>query len=239
MSRLLTREEARAFYDRFGARQDRQGWYENRALERLILHARLAEARRVFELGCGTGRFAARLLEQVLPRDAQYVGVDLSATMRALAADRLASHGDRACVFDPLALPGPLAGPDRYDRYLCTYLLDLLSAEEIRASIAQAHRMLDGQGLLGLVSLTCGEGPWGRLVTGIWRAVHARRPDWVGGCRPIRLLEHLPPILWRIEQREVLSAFGIHSEVVVAAPLQPEVGEDREGSGVPSSGGRR
>ncbi len=48
-------------YDRFGRRQDPQGWYEDAALERLIALGRLAEARAVCEFGCGTGRLAAGL----------------------------------------------------------------------------------------------------------------------------------------------------------------------------------
>ena len=33
---MLSRDEAKAFYDRFGAKQDSQGFYEDRALEDLV-----------------------------------------------------------------------------------------------------------------------------------------------------------------------------------------------------------
>ena len=54
--RTLDLEQARAFYDRFGARQDRQAFYED-AFER---------ARGVPEFGCGTGRFAEVLVAERL-----------------------------------------------------------------------------------------------------------------------------------------------------------------------------
>jgi hypothetical protein len=55
--RMLSHEEARAFYDWFGARQDSQRFYEDPALCDLLGHADFGEARSVFEFGCGTGRF--------------------------------------------------------------------------------------------------------------------------------------------------------------------------------------
>ena len=217
MSRMLTREEARAFYDRFGARQDRQGWYEDAALEALARELRLGEARRVYELGCGTGRLAQRLLSGALPPDAEYVAVDLSATMRALAAERLRPFAPRAAVYDPEALPRELLAPGRYDRYLSAYVFDLLSETETGARLEEAHRLLAPGGVLGIAGLTPGETAWGRAVMGLWRAVHARHPRAVGGCRPLRVAALLRGDRWRVLHRGVHSAYGICSEVVVAA----------------------
>ena len=59
----LTPSEARTFYDKFGEKQDTQGFYENPALEDLIVHADFQHAQKVFEFGCGTGKFAERLLQ--------------------------------------------------------------------------------------------------------------------------------------------------------------------------------
>ena len=57
----LTASEAEAYYNRFGKKQDSQGFYEDPALNDLIAHASFQDAQRVFEFGCGTGKFAARL----------------------------------------------------------------------------------------------------------------------------------------------------------------------------------
>ena len=51
---MLSRDEAKAFYDRFGAKQDSQGFYEDRALEDLMEHVDVDEAEAGFEFGCGT-----------------------------------------------------------------------------------------------------------------------------------------------------------------------------------------
>lgn len=233
MRRYLTPNEARAFYDRFGAKQDQQGWYEDAALAELVEALHLAEAHRVYELGCGTGRLAARLLAERLPADAEYVAVDLSVTMCALATERLAPYAPRARVFAPDALPPEFAAAGRYDRYLSTYVMDLLPPEGITAALAEAHRLLAPGGRLGVVSLTPGEGLWRRVVAGAWSGVHAMRPQWVGGCRPIRLVDFLPATAWRIEHRAERAAFGVASEVIVAQPLQP--GDVPP----PPSGGRR
>src|SRR5271157_5204312 len=70
----FTPDDARRFYDRFGSRQDTQGFYENPAFDDLVKHADFEHARSVLEFGCGTGSFARRLLETVVPADARYIG---------------------------------------------------------------------------------------------------------------------------------------------------------------------
>lgn len=217
---MLSRDEARAFYDRVGARQDRQGWYEDAALDALVRELGLGGAARVFELGCGTGRLAERLLSRELPSAAEYVAVDLSATMRALAGERLRPFGGRTVVFDPGALPPEVLTPGRFDRYISAYVYDLLPVEEIRVQLELAHRLLAPCGLLGIAGLTFGETAASRAVMGLWRAVHALRPRAVGGCRPLRIAQHLHAAQWRVAHRSVHVARGICSEVVVACAIQ-------------------
>ena len=124
MSPVLSNAESKAFYDRFGARQDRQSFYEDRALDDLVAHADLATAKHVFEFGCGTGRLAARLFEECLGPRARYDSVDISPTMVGLAKTRLARWSDRAQV---LRSDGSvrLEAPDgAYDRFVSAYVLD-------------------------------------------------------------------------------------------------------------------
>ena len=94
----FTPDDARQFYDRFGSRQDSQGCYENPALDDLVEHADFEHARSVLEFGCGTGSFARRLLEMVLPSDAHYLALDISETMTGLATQKLAPWQDRVEV---------------------------------------------------------------------------------------------------------------------------------------------
>ncbi len=55
-----------------------------------------------------------------------------------------------------------------------------------------------------------------RAVIWVWQRLHALRPQLVGGCRPVRLRELLSPKQWRVVHQEVVVAYGIPSEVLVA-----------------------
>ena len=96
--KTLSKEKARAYYDHLGAKQDTQGFYEDPATEDMVSHAEFSNAQTVFEYGCGTGRFAERLLEQYVPSTGQYLGIDLSPRMVELAQARLCRFGHRAEV---------------------------------------------------------------------------------------------------------------------------------------------
>ncbi len=219
MGRTLTIAQARAFYDRFGTRQDAQSFYEDRALDVLGDHGAFSTATSLFEFGCGTGRFAKRLLAQALAPEARYVGVDVSSTMVCLARERLRHWPDRAQVRLSDGSTKLEVADNSFERFVSTYVLDLLSEEDISCVLGEAARILTDDGLLCLVSLTHGDKPFSKLVSLAWKRVHALHPLLVGGCLPIRLLGFLPANRWRVRHREVVSAFGVSSEVVVAAPV--------------------
>ncbi len=211
----LSPGRARAIYDRIGSRQDTQVFYENPAVRLLLRHGDFEHARRIFEFGCGTGRVAAEVLSRA--PGASYRGLDLSPRMVALARTRLERFGAAAEV--DVSEGGPPAGEPAAscDRFLSTYVLDLLSEEEIGSTIAAAHRVLEPGGRLCVCSLTHGITPVSRLVVGIWERVYAHRPAWVGGCRPLELAGFLDREDWRILVDEKVSAWGVPSEVLVAA----------------------
>lgn len=222
MGRTLSYDEARRAYDRIGAFQDRQTFYEGPPLADLCAHARFEEAHAVVELGCGTGRFAAELLEERLPADARYVGVDVSDTMLRLARERTARFGERARIRRSDGSP-KLDLPDAsFDRFVSTYVLDLLSPEDVGAVVAEAHRLLTPDGLLCLAGLTRGTTPLARAATWIWEGVHRLSPALVGGCRPLELTGFLPAADWEIRHRRVLAPFALASEVIVAAPRKTD-----------------
>jgi ubiquinone/menaquinone biosynthesis C-methylase UbiE len=224
---MLTRERIRAFYDWFGAKQDWQRFYEDRALDDLIEHSALAKAKSVVEFGCGTGRFAERLLAQHLLPEAQYLGTGLSMTMVKLARAHLVRFGSRAQVLLTTGESRLDTPPDRFDRFFSTYVLDLLPEDEIRAVVAEARRVLVPGGLLGLVSLTHGFTSLSRIVETMWVAVHKVRPILVGGCRPLSL-EPLVSDGWKIRHVRLVVQWGVPSEVLVAEKPAP-------GRGVASS----
>ena len=216
----FTPDDARRFYDRFGTRQDTQGFYENPALDDLMKHADFEHSGSVLEFGCGTGSFARRLFEAALPADARYLGLDISLTMIGLATKRLEPWQDRADVQQADGTP-ILRVPDAsFDRFVATYVFDLLDPGFSVRLIAQAHRALIPGGLLCTVNLTHGTRGFSRFVSWLWSSVCDRWPRLVGGCRPICVAERLEPESWRIRHHSAVVSFGICSEVLVAERLE-------------------
>jgi SAM-dependent methyltransferase len=212
----LTHAQARRVYDRIGRWQDTQPIAERRAVDDLVALGAFGQAEAVFELGCGTGRLAQRLLATQLPGRCRYLGVDVSPAMVRLARERVAPWPDRARVD---LTDGSLRfdAPDgRYDRFLSTYVLDLLSPQDIGALIDEAHRLVRPGGLLCLTSLTHGATRPARLVTALWQRLWSLRPSLVGGCRPLEIAAHLSPDDWTLRQQRTLTSVAITSQVVIA-----------------------
>ena len=212
---MLTHDEIRRFYDRFGSKLDRQV-YEAAAFDILIEHGCFGEAMYIVEFGCGTGRLAVRLLKNILSDECRYTGVDISQTMTALCREKIEQYAGRAECCHTEGMPR-VAVPDQCaDRFVSTYVLDLLSRQDIDSVLDEAYRILLPGGLLCLASLTHGVSPLSRFVTKLWNALYRISPTAVGGCRPIKLAGYLPIGRWRILHDSVIVSYGVPSEVVVA-----------------------
>lgn len=219
MERTLSHARVKRFYDRFGMKQDRHP-FEARALQAALMEGRFMSARAVFEFGCGTGKAALELLNELLPRDAVYLGVDISETMVDITNDRLERYGPRARAQQTSGAMLLPAADGSFDRFLSTYVLDLLSADDIRRLLREAHRILQPDGILVLASLTHGRRPHERLLEALWRTAFAVRPAAVGGCRPINVGAFVTEtLLWSPLYHDVICQFGLCSEVVVARRL--------------------
>lgn len=218
--RTLSHAEAKAFYDRFGAKQDRQTLYEERPLQLLIENAKLEEAEAVFEFGCGTGRLAERLLADHLSPRATYTAVDISDTMVDLARDRTAAWSERVDIQLTSGVMRIEAEDSNYDRFICTYVCDLLSIEDIVRLLEEAHRATRPGGLLCLASLTAAQGIGTKLATGLWRLTYAINPSILGGCRPIRLWRYIHTDDWEARFRRVVCPGGLCSEVLIAERIK-------------------
>lgn len=219
MTRVLTHEEARTFYDGFGATQDKQGWYEDAALALVKKHGAFAAANNVLEFGCGTGKLAQELLADYLPDSATYLGLDISEAMISIATSRLTEHADRAGArVSPGAIALPVADSS-VDRVVACYVIDLLSPEDTATFISEARRALQPGGLLCLASLTTGKGLLPRLVSGAWAGVHKLNPKLVGGCRPVEMQPLLSGSQWNINFTQVVRPYSISSEVVIAEAI--------------------
>ena len=212
----LTLNQARSVYDRIGRVQDWQAFYEDATTDRLVANAALARDQTIFELGCGTGRLAARLLA-ALPPSVNYLGVDISPVMINLATRRLAAWAERAkAVLCDGSLPLP-ASDGFADRVLSTFVFDLLDADYARAVLDDLRRILTPDGLLCLGSLTHGDRRLERAVSQTWMGLWRVAPQLVGGCRPIHLISLLG-YDWQVRHHSRVHSWGLVTEVVIATP---------------------
>lgn len=218
-SASLSPERAKRVYDRWGGLLDWNEFYERHAVDLLLAHSGLESARAVFEFGCGTGRLAERLLRERLSPSCRYRAVDLSDTMVALARARLAPYADRATVAS-VGPESPLeVEPESFDRFLSTFVFDVLSAQRIQEVLAEAHRALVPGGKLCLTSLWRGDRGIRRFTAWCWERLYAVSPSLLGGCRPLSLLDDLADSRWRIDTHVLIAPFGLPSGVVVATRL--------------------
>jgi ubiquinone/menaquinone biosynthesis C-methylase UbiE len=213
--RVFDATAARAYYDRFGKMQDSQGFYEDPALNDLVAHASFQGSGCVFEFGCGTGKFAARLLEKHVSSSASYFGCDVSPVMIGLAKRRLEVYGERAqVVLSDGAVRFPLTERS-VDRVVSSYVLDLLSEADIKRFFSESHRVMMPGGKVCIASLTRGVNVPSRIVSSLWVSVFRLSPAIVGGCRPIHVDAFVNPQEWQVVHRRVVTPFGVPSEVLI------------------------
>ena len=213
--RVLSHAEARAWYDRFATLQDLQRFYEDAVTDELLARAALERARAVVDFGCGTGRLAERLLAEHLGPDATYVGFDVSGAMVERTRARVAPWGTRARAELTDGRPRVPLDDASADRFICTFVLDLLDEADIRALLDEAHRVLVPGGLLCVASLSSGDDVASRRFTRAWMALHRVHPALVGGCRAIELAPYLVDG-WGVLHRQVVRPFALSSETVIA-----------------------
>jgi SAM-dependent methyltransferase len=215
--RFLTPEQASCVYGRIGRFQDWQAVYEGAAIRELVRHGSFETAKSVFEFGCGTGAFAAKLLKTHIPRDCRYVGVDVSPKMVRLASARLGRWPERASIRLSDG-SSHLHEPDgAFDHFVSNYVFDLLAPEYATAIVAEAHRILGDDGKLCLVSLGRGRAGLSRIVTALWERVWRLKPELVGGCRPVDLRNLLVPGQWSVDHHETVVSLGLTSDLLVAS----------------------
>jgi hypothetical protein len=85
---------------------------------------------------------------------------------------------------------------------------------------------LKKDGLLCLSGLTYGKTLPSKLWTTFWQIRFAINPKWVGGCRPVAMLNFLHE--WDVIHHNVLVSWGISSEVVVARKRSEEYSVNQE-----------
>ncbi len=212
---MLTHEQAKKFYDSFGRKQDKQ-FYEEKAITTLIEQGHFDNAEHVVEFGCGTGKLAARLLNEVLPRQCHYTGIDISETMVALCQQNTAPYAPRAKCYQGNGKPVLDISMQSADHFISAYVLDLLDEKDVHTLLEEAHRILKPGGFLCLASLGHGKGILSRTVETIWNLLFRVSPAIVGGCRPVSLHNFINPQQWQLSFNQTIVSYGIPSEVLIA-----------------------
>ncbi|MGD1933447.1 MAG: class I SAM-dependent methyltransferase, partial [Candidatus Phaeomarinobacter sp.] len=149
--RLLERDEIVSLYNRFGAKQDTQGWYEDEPLAEMKRQMDFAAADGILELGTGTGRLAHEVVTELAPVGTRYLGLDLSPVMVNLAQNRLRTCSNAFAVVGDVRAPLPLRD-NCVSHVFAAYVLDIFSEDEIRGVYEEVHRVLRPGGLFGAVS---------------------------------------------------------------------------------------
>jgi len=139
--------------------------------------------------------------------------------MIELAQSRTARFGGRAAIQQTSGTTRVDLPDAAFDRFISTYVLDLLSEKDIDSLLSEAYRVLTYGGLLGVVSLTRGSRGLSRFVTWTWERLHQFSPMLMGGCRPIKIRPRLEDLRWKVRHRNVVTSFAIASEIVVAEKI--------------------
>jgi ubiquinone/menaquinone biosynthesis C-methylase UbiE len=152
--------EAREEFDRWSRRYDRSllQKFLFKPSHRMILEALAPDSRNILDVGCGTGRFAARLLKHFA--EARVWGVDLSSGMLARCQDRCLSLDGRLQVVQGDSERLPFAD-NTFDAVTCAHSFHHYPHQE--RALQEMHRVLRPGGRLVIVDGDR-DGLWGRLV---------------------------------------------------------------------------
>lgn len=177
----LSADQARATYERMSATLDRLERFEARAKALGLAWLALQPGEQVVELGVGTGGVTVRLLEQVGPVG-RVDGIDIAVHL----IDRTRARAEAAGLSAGLHLHRAPASATELpsaatDALFSSYLLDLLPAAEIDATLREAFRLLRPGGRAVFVGITPGCSWLGRTISFLWGTAHALRPVLTGG----------------------------------------------------------
>ena len=220
----ITPEGAARFYDGIGGTID--DWLsaliEGPIVQDMIAHGKFSDANSLFEFGCGTGRLARKLLQDELNGDCKYSAVEVSGARVAQAEDRLGPWLARVSIIHTNGTLNftNIHEDSKLDRFVSTFVLDLLSNESIAILLREAHRILRPDGFLCLTGLSKGITVASKLVEVLWMTAYRIHPSLVGGCRPVSLLDNLPREQWALQYHSVISLYGVPVEALIASPLK-------------------
>jgi ubiquinone/menaquinone biosynthesis C-methylase UbiE len=200
---------AQRIYDFIGKRYDWFGGYDAKAKSRAFELLGVAPGQYLLEVGVGTGKEHARIHAAILP-DGISFGVDISRVMLSLTYQK---NKTPLCQADARNIPFV---SNCFDRIYMSYVLDLLSINEIPGILAGLRRILKPAGRIVIVALTEGINRSSRTLVSIWKALYRVSPITCAGCRPLLLSSLAEQAGFSYVSREVIVQMAVPSEILVA-----------------------
>jgi ubiquinone/menaquinone biosynthesis C-methylase UbiE len=193
--------------------------FHSRAHREAIEMSGICNGTRLLEVATGSGEMLRRLVQANL--DGQSVGLDLSPKMaaRALRSVRRTFPKASACcsAVDARYMPFP---DGAFDRVICCYLLELLSAEDIVQTLLEIRRVLRRGG--GLTLLLVGQKT--PTFNGVYEVFGKLAPAFWGR----QVSEGVPDILQRLHFRitgdRTVYQIGYPSRILTASRIEAPAG---------------
>src|SRR4030043_522811 len=204
----VTYDRLSPIYDGLAGSSETQ--FMHQGLEMLGMNA----SETVLEIGCGTGKALVELCHQAGDPGKVYA-IDLSRGMLQKSRSRLVSaglqqqvsllEGDGSCL--------PYRNGSFKAVFIC-FTLELFDTPEIPLVLQECWRVLQPDGLLGVVCMLKTEKP-GKIVR-LYEWFHEKIPAYMD-CRPIDAQKMIKAAGFSISKRQVRSMWGLPIELVMAS----------------------
>lgn len=209
----MSRQEAKANYDRLSKYYDLFARFERKYREAGLRKLNVGERETVLEVGFGTGHCILALAQAVGDWGRVY-GIDISEGMCSVAQARVLKAGlwQRVSLQcgDAARLPFEAS---IFDAIFMSFALELFDAHEIPTVLGDCHRVLRDDGRICIVAMSQGSKHTNML--GLYEFFHKRFPKYVD-CRPIFASKTLEKAGFRIQDVVEMSMWGLPVEIVLA-----------------------
>ena len=209
----ISRQEAKANYDRLSRWYDLFARFEKKYREAGLRKLNVGEKETVLEVGFGTGHCILALAQAVGDRG-RVSGIDISEGMCNVAQARVKKAGlsqrVRLQCGDAARLPFE-AGI--FDSIFMSFALELFDAPEIPTVLGECYRVLKDDGRICIVAMS--RGSKRTRMLGLYEFFHQRFPQYVD-CRPITASKMLEQASFHTQDVTEMSMWGLPVDIVLA-----------------------